>query len=87
MLVQMDTQGRIVLPKPVRGKKKQYYTCETEVDGTVHLIPVVGVITSKQAYFWTKRWQEGEKQASQDLRHKKTKVISPKDLNHYLNLL
>ena len=78
MLVQMDSQGRIVLPKTIRSQKKQYYTCETEKDGTVHLIPVVGVITTKQAYFWTRKWQEGEKEASRQLLQKKSKVIPQK---------
>ncbi len=86
-LVQMDAQGRIVLPKDVRGKGKKYFTCQTETDGTVHLIPIVGVITSKQAYFWTKRWQEGEKKASQALRKKNYKIISPHKLDDYLNSL
>jgi hypothetical protein len=81
----MDAQGRIVLPQNVRGKGKKYFTCQTEKDGTVHLIPVVGVITAKQAYFWTKRWQEGEKKATQALRMKKYKVVTPKKLDEYLS--
>ena len=86
-LVQMDSQGRIVLPKGMRGKGKKYFACQTEKDGSVHLIPIVGVITAKQAYFWTKRWQEGEKKATEALRQKKYKVIPPKKLRDYLNSL
>ena len=86
-LVQMDSQGRIVLPRDVRGKGKKYFTCEAELDGSVHLIPVVGVITAKQAYFWTKKWQEGEKETSQSLRRKKYKVVSPENLDNYLKTL
>lgn len=83
----MDPQGRIVLPANTRGKGKKYYTCQTEKDGTVHLIPVVGVITAKQAYFWTDQWQQGEKEATQSLRKKKCKVIQPEDLENYLQSL
>lgn len=80
----MDAQGRIVLPQDVRGKGKRYFACHTEADGTVHLIPVVGVITAKQAYFWTKRWQEGEKKASKDLKQKKFKTVPPEKLDAFL---
>ena len=83
-LLQIDSKGRIVLPRHVRSKKKKYYACQTEEDGTVHLIPLVGVITSKQAYFWTRRWQQGEKDASQDIKKGKYKVIPPKKLKKYL---
>lgn len=75
MILQMDAQGRIVLPQKLRGKERQYYTCYTEADGTVHLIPVVGVITPKQAYFWTKRWQKGEEEASRAIQKKKYKTV------------
>ena len=83
----MDAQGRIVLPQDSRGKGKKYFTCHTEEDGTVHLIPVVGVITAKQAYFWTKRWQEGEKKTSKALKQKKYKVVPPQKLKDYLSSL
>lgn len=87
LLVQMDAQGRIVLPRDIRPKGQRYFTCQTENDGTVHLIPVVGVITAKQAYFWSKRWQHGEKAASQALRRKKYKVVPPGKLAAYLKSL
>lgn len=86
-LVQMDPQGRVVLPRDLRTKGRGYYTCQAEEDGTVHLIPVVGVITSKQAYFWTRRWQQGEKEASRALKKRKYKVISPQKLDDYLKTL
>lgn len=87
ILVQMDQQGRIVLPKEIRGKNRGYYACHTEPDGTVHLIPVVGVITTKQAYFWTKRWQKGEREASSALRKGRYKVIERDRLDDYLKSL
>lgn len=87
VLVQMDPQGRVVLPKEMRGKKRTYYTCQTEPDGTVHLIPVVGVITAKQAYFWTNKWQKGEKEASLALRKGKYKVIERGGLDGYFAAL
>jgi DNA-binding transcriptional regulator/RsmH inhibitor MraZ len=86
-LVQMDSQGRIVLPRDVRGKGRRYFACQTEQDGTVHIVPVVGVLTAKQAYFWTKKWQRGEREASEALRKRKYRVISPDKLDHYLRSL
>lgn len=87
ILLQMDAQGRVVLPRSIRKSKKSYYSCYAESDGTVHLIPVVGVITPRQAYFWTRRWQQGEKEASRDLKKGKYKAISPKKLAVYLSSL
>lgn len=84
ILLQMDTQGRVVLPRSIRRSKKSYYSCYAEPDGTVHLIPVVGVLTPKQAYFWTGRWQQGESEASRDLKKGRYKVVSPKKLAAYL---
>ena len=86
-ILQMDAQGRVVLPRSIRKAKKSYYSCAAEPDGTVHLIPVVGVITPRQAYFWTKRWQRGEREASKDLKGKKYKVVSPTQLASYLKNL
>lgn len=87
VLVQMDSQGRIVLPRSVRSKEKKYFTCQTEADGTVHLTPVIGVITAKQAYFWTRRWKQGEKEASEAIRDRKYKVVEPDALDRYLESL
>jgi hypothetical protein len=35
-------------------------------DGTVRLVPQIAVERS-QAYFWTRRWQDGEREADEDL--------------------
>lgn len=63
----------------MRSKENQYYTCLEDGDGSVHLIPVVGVITTKQAYFWTKRWQSGEEEGSLDLKKGRYQVIDNHD--------
>lgn len=83
-IIKMDGQGRIVLPKAGRNKKVKYFAYHSENDGSIHLTPVVGVITPKQAYFWSKRWQMGEKQASQDLQQGHFKTVEPGELGHYL---
>ena len=35
-------------------------------DGSIRLTPQVAIDRS-QAYFWTRRWQEGERQAEEDI--------------------
>lgn len=82
-LVQMDGQGRVVLPKELRDPEKRYYTCQSEPDGTIHLFPVVGVVTSKQAYYWTERWQKGEKRASRDLKAGRGTKVAAKNLEKF----
>lgn len=86
-IIQIDNKGRIVLPQKVRHQANKYYTLQAEEDGTVHLIPVVGLLTSKQAYFWTKRWQKGEREASESIKQKKYKTIPPDKLDQYLKSL
>lgn len=85
IVLQIDKQGRIVLPKSIRSKESQYYTCLEDEDGSVHLIPVIGIITAKQAYFWTKRWQSGEEDASRDLKKGRYQVVNSKKLKNTLD--
>ncbi|EKD42284.1 MAG: hypothetical protein ACD_73C00226G0005 [uncultured bacterium] len=87
ILIQMDAQGRLVLPKELRGKESKYFSCFPEADGTVHLMPVIGVLTTQQAYFWTKKWQSGETEASRDIKSGKLKKVHPKKLKSYLDHL
>lgn len=84
-ILQIDKQGRVVLPKSMRSKGNQYYTCLEDEDGSVHLIPVVGVLTAKQAYFWSNRWQSGEEEASRDLKKGRYQVVDPKKLKNTLD--
>jgi len=42
--------------------------------GVIIVKPKV-LIDEEQAWFWTKKWQEGEKEASEDLKKGKTKTF------------
>jgi TRAP-type C4-dicarboxylate transport system substrate-binding protein len=33
------------------------------------------LIDKSQAYFWTKKWQDGEKTANDDIKNKRVKVV------------
>jgi antitoxin MazE len=35
----------------------------------------VNLLVNRQAYFWTKRWQEGEKEADEDIKAGRVKVF------------
>ncbi len=87
-LIKMDAQGRLVLPQSIRGssKKEKYYNCIQKKDGRIELVPVVKVITASdpQAYFWTKRWQDGEKLADEDIKQGRGNKVKAGQLQEYL---
>lgn len=70
-VVQLASNGRITLPGSIRRKvglsEGDLLRVEVADDGRIVLTPVVAVDRS-QAYFWTSRWQEGEREAEEDLR-------------------
>ena len=69
-VLQVRSNGQITLPTAVRRKAnlKEGDLLEVviESDGTVRLVPQIAVERS-QAYFWTRRWQDGEREADDDL--------------------
>lgn len=69
-ILQVRSNGQITLPATVRSKAnlKEGDLLEVfvEADGTVRLVPQTAVERS-QAYFWTRRWQNGERKADDDL--------------------
>jgi AbrB family looped-hinge helix DNA binding protein len=70
MVLQIRSNGKITLPASVRRqanlKEGDLLEISVEADGAVRLIPKIA-IDRDQAYFWTQRWQEGERQAEEDL--------------------
>lgn len=71
IVLQIRSNGQITLPAAARRaanlKEGDLLEVVVEPDGTLRLIPKVAVDRS-QAYFWTRRWQEGERQADEDIR-------------------
>ena len=69
-VLQVRSNGQITLPTTVRRKANlkegDLLEVVVEADGTVRLVPQIAVERS-QAYFWTRRWQEGEREADDDL--------------------
>ena len=70
VLLQIRSNGQITLPAAIRrrAKLKEGDALEVvvEADGSVRLIPKT-VIDRSQAYFWTERWQAGEREAQADI--------------------
>jgi len=71
IVLQVRSNGQITLPTAIRRqvdlKEGDILEVIVEEDGSLHLIPKVAIDRS-QAYFWTERWQQGERQADQDLK-------------------
>lgn len=69
-VVTIRSNGQITLPASARrqAKVKEGDTLVVRVDdrGTIHLVPQI-LVDRDQAYFWTQRWQEGEREADLDL--------------------
>jgi len=69
--------GQITIPATVRKSLgiEEGDLIEIEiVDDKAVLVPKK-LIDKSQSYFWTKRWQEGEKQADEDIKAGRVKVF------------
>ena len=69
--------GQITLPAPVRKKLdiKEGDLVEIEViDEKAVLVPK-RLVDKNQAYFWTKKWQEGEQAADDDIKAGRVKIF------------
>jgi hypothetical protein len=74
----LGKRNQLTLPREVVAEGAVLYRCERREDGAILLTPQVPVPAS-QAYFWTKRWQEGEKKASDDIRGGKVRKFASAD--------
>lgn len=83
-ILQADGKGRITLPPEVRKRSEGLFTYEMEEGGTIRLKPVLGLVTPDQAYFWTRRWQEGEYEASRDIRDGRLTKVPHRKLKKFL---
>ena len=81
-VLQVRSNGQITLPTAVRRKANlkegDLLEVVVEADGTVRLVPQIAVERS-QAYFWTRRWQDGEREADDDLIEGRYKDFSGMD--------
>lgn len=68
-ILQIRSNGQITLPPALRRQAKleegDFLEATVDDEGTVCLKPKL-VIDRDQAYFWSKRWQAGEKASEKD---------------------
>ncbi|MBI4181288.1 MAG: AbrB/MazE/SpoVT family DNA-binding domain-containing protein [Chloroflexi bacterium] len=69
--------GQVTLPASVRRKLgiQEGDLIEVVVDNDKAVLLPKKLIDSSQAYFWTKEWQEAEKEASDDIEAGKVKAF------------
>jgi len=81
-ILQVASNGRITLPGSIRRKtglsEGDLLRAEITEDGRIILTPVVAVDRA-QAYFWTARWQAGERQAEEDLQSGRIRTFNSVD--------
>ena len=80
-LVKVKNKYQIVIPEDVRKRLKVEIgdTLEIEEKDGVLVVKPVMVIEKSQAYFWTKEWQEMEKEAEEAKRKKRVKDFKKAD--------
>ncbi len=69
-LIQVRKKAQLTLPLSVRqklGVEEGDYMDVQVRDGEI-VLKVKKLIDKDQAWFWTKRWQQGEKEAEEDIR-------------------
>ncbi len=81
-VLQIRSNGQITLPTSVRRqahlKEGDLLEVLVEEDGSLRLVPKIAIDRS-QAYFWTERWQQGEREAEEDLRAGRYKQFASMD--------
>ena len=78
ILAKLTAAGQVSLPKEIRKKANMQAGdfVEVEMDGEGHIILTPKkLVDSSQAYFWTQEWQQGERQADEDIKVGKVKTF------------
>jgi antitoxin MazE len=69
-LLQIQKKHQLTLPADIRKKLqlKEYDVLAVEVEGNRIILTPQKVINREQEWFFSKRWQEGEKEADRDFK-------------------
>ncbi|MBI4188797.1 MAG: AbrB/MazE/SpoVT family DNA-binding domain-containing protein [Chloroflexi bacterium] len=69
-LVQVRKKSQVTLPQSVRRELgiEEGDFLDVRVRSGEIVLKVKKLVDKDQAWFWTKRWQEGEKEADEDIR-------------------
>jgi AbrB family looped-hinge helix DNA binding protein len=73
--------GQITLPASVRKELgiEEGDLVEIEVVDERAVLMSKKLVDKSQAYFWTKKWQEGEKEADEDIKAGRVKTLGSVD--------
>lgn len=87
-LAKLTSGGQVTLPKEIREKANMeagdFVAVEMDNDGHIILTPKK-LVDASQAYFWTERWQRGERKADEDIKAGRVKTFkSAKEAVAYL---
>lgn len=87
-LTKLTSGGQITLPKEIRTKTNMqpgdFVEVELDKNGRIVLTPKK-LVDASQAWFWTERWQEGERKADEDIKAGRVKRFkSVEDAVKYL---
>ena len=73
--------GQITLPAAVRRQLgiEEGDLVEIEVEDEKAVVVPKKLVDKNQAYFWTKRWQQGEREADEDIKAGRVKTFDSVD--------
>ena len=69
-LIQIRKKAQLTLPQSVRQELglKEGDFLDVRIENGAIVLKVKELVDREQAWFWTKRWQEGEAEAEEDIR-------------------
>lgn len=78
MITQLREKSQITIPKELIRKLnlKAGDSIDIDVEDNKIILKPVVVIPKDQAWFWSKEWQQNEKQADKDIKNGKTKKFN-----------
>ena len=73
--------GQITLPASVRKQLgiEEGDLVEIDVEDEKAVLIPKKLVDKSQAYFWTRRWQEGEREADEDIKARRVKTFDSVD--------
>ena len=80
-LIKVTRNGQITIPAEVRrelGIREGDYVEVTLKEGVIVISPAQ-VVDKSQAYFWTERWQQEEREADEDIEAGRVRVFDDVD--------
>lgn len=87
MLVSIKKRYTLTIPKNIREKLhiKEGEYVDAEVKNHSLILTPVKVIRKDHEYFWTKEWQQGEKEADEDIkRGRVSKAYGKRELGQFI---